>query len=158
MQDFYFFFTFLHFYWSIIMSITLVLPHLVSSGHELVPGGGAQRLHVVVLQADPPGRQLVQVRRPDLGSVVAHIVPAEVIRQDEHDVRPPGGRKCRETCEEDGHDEPELRAGFLHLQVWLKVNKEVSSAAAANQVTGETSSHVTGETANHVWKYGSPGR
>lgn len=61
--------------------------HLVPAGHQLVSGGGAQRLDVVVLQADPRGGQLVQVGCPDLGLVVAHVVPAIVICQDEDDVR-----------------------------------------------------------------------
>lgn len=60
--------------------------HLVPAGEQLVPGGAAQRLDVVVLQTDPVFGQFVQVWGPDLGLVIAHIMPAEVIRQHHHDV------------------------------------------------------------------------
>lgn len=60
---------------------------LVAAGHQLVPGWSAQRLDVVILQPNPALGQPVQMRSPDLRAVVAHIIPAVIIRQNEHDIR-----------------------------------------------------------------------
>lgn len=78
--------------------------HLVPAGHQLVPGGSAHRLDVVVLQSNPCRGQFVQVRRADLGFMVAYVVPAEVVGQDEDDVRLSSRHEGRETGEEQGKD------------------------------------------------------
>lgn len=89
--------------------------HLVPAGHQLVPGGGANRLDVVVLQSDPCGGQFVQVRGADLGLVVAHVVPAEVVGQDEDDVRLPSRHEGGGTGEECGQDHVLRQAShFIH--------------------------------------------
>ena len=95
--------------------LTAVLwEYLVPAGHQLVPGGGAQRLDVVVLQADSSGRQLVQVRGSDLRAVVSDIVPAEVISQDEDDVRLLGRGQNRNTNEEQPGDERTQSPAVTH--------------------------------------------
>lgn len=78
--------------------------HLVPSGHQLVPRGGAHRLDVVVVKSNPCRGQFVQVRRADLGLVVAYVVPAEIVRQDEDDVRLSSRHEGGERSEERGKD------------------------------------------------------
>lgn len=59
----------------------------VPAGHELAPGGAAERLHVVILQFDSLRCQPVQCRGFDLGAVVPNIPEALIIHQDKNDVR-----------------------------------------------------------------------
>lgn len=94
--------------------MVVLCEYLVPAGHQLVPGGRAQRLDVVVLQADSSGGQLVQVRGSDLGAVVADIVPAEVISQDEDDVRLLGRGQNRNTNQEQPGDERTQSPAVTH--------------------------------------------
>jgi hypothetical protein len=61
--------------------------YLIAAGHELTAGRGTYRLHVVVLQAHALLRQFVKGRGFDLRLVVADVVVAVVVREDQHDVR-----------------------------------------------------------------------
>lgn len=93
---------------------TPVYSDLVAAGHQLVPGRSAQRLDVVVLQPNPALGQVVQMRSPDLRAVVAHIIPAEIIRQNQHDIRRFGrdtwDRNEKKTQRELPHSHSELES------------------------------------------------
>jgi hypothetical protein len=76
--------------------------HGVAPGQEGGAGGGADGLDVELLQADAGGGELVDVRRLDFASVVADVLPAEVVGEEEDDVRPGGGvGSCGEGEQED---------------------------------------------------------
>ena len=57
------------------------------SGEERRSGGAAQRKRVVAIQFDALANEAVNVGRADLAAVIAHVIPAEVVGQHEHDVR-----------------------------------------------------------------------
>jgi len=47
----------------------------------------------VLIEHDAPVRELIEVGRHDLRPVVADVVPAEIVRNDEQNVRPLGSRQ-----------------------------------------------------------------
>ena len=59
----------------------------VTAREEGAAGGRAVLVRVMALQAHALARELVQRRREDLGIVIARVVPPEVIRENEYQVR-----------------------------------------------------------------------
>lgn len=62
-------------------------PYLVSAAEQLAAGGRAERLCVVPLQPHAARPQRVQPRCPDGRAVPAHVAPAQVVGQHQHQVR-----------------------------------------------------------------------
>ena len=58
------------------------------AGHQGSTRGTAGRLDVEAVELHALAREAVEGRRPDLAPVVADVVPAEIVRQDDDDVGP----------------------------------------------------------------------
>lgn len=85
--------------------------YLVAAGEQLAPRWRAQRLRVVVVQQHSAGRQRVQVRRADFRAVEAHVVPAQVVRQHEDEVRRPAGPNAGTERRQQQQQQPQREDG-----------------------------------------------
>lgn len=63
-------------------------PHRVQARHQRGAGRSAHRLHIELFQLHALRCQPVDVRRPDFRTMVTDVLPAEIVGEDEHDIRP----------------------------------------------------------------------
>jgi len=73
----------------------------IAAGHQRGARRRAHRLRVELVHPRATAGQLVDGRRADVGAVVAHVLPAEVVGHDVDDVgllRRGVGRRCQHEC------------------------------------------------------------
>ena len=70
----------------------------IAAGHQCRSRRGAHRLSVELFEPCSVLRQLVDVRRFDIGAVKPNVVPSEVVRHNVNDVRPRRGLLRHSRC------------------------------------------------------------
>jgi hypothetical protein len=76
-----------------------IIPEVVLAGHELQPGGRAERLGIRIREANAADGEGVKPRRPvRRASVTGETLVAQIVGHDEHDIGPCGGLSGRCRC------------------------------------------------------------
>jgi len=82
---------------------------VIDSGEEHRAGGAADGGHVEIGELHARPGQIVQMRRGDLASVNAQVRIAQVVGDDQQDVRAPAGGACRAAAGRVRHEKGKQR-------------------------------------------------